>query len=158
MEIVQLRDIAIEVAGEMQRRSDLHRLVVEIGHTFPLVNVDPYWIKQVFRNLLDNAIKYSPEGGLILIRGEPREHDVVISISDQGMGIAPEDLIPLFEKYYRAKSPSGYHIPGTGLGLPITRSIVEAHHGKIWIESKPNEGTIVSFSLPQSKASSSKVC
>lgn len=148
LESVQLQEIAREVAEEIQRRSDIHRLVVDFDAHFPKVNADVYWIKQVFRNLLDNAVKYSPEGGLILIRGELRAHDVLISISDQGIGIAPEDLIPLFEKYYRAQLPPGYRIPGTGLGLPIARSIVEAHHGRIWIESKVNEGTIVNFTLP----------
>ncbi len=151
LEHVQLREIALEVAAEMQRRSDIHRLVVDFDLHFPIVKVDPHWMKQVFRNVLDNAIKYSPEGGLILVHGEPRAHDVVISVSDQGIGIAPEDLIPLFEKYYRAQSPPGYRIPGTGLGLPIARAIIEAHHGKIWIESKVNQGTIVSFSLPRAE-------
>jgi two-component system sensor histidine kinase VicK len=78
-----------------------------------------------------------------------RENDVVVSVADQGIGIASEDLIPLFEKYFRVRSVSTLHIPGTGLGLPIARSIIEAHGGRIWVESKVGEGTTIFFSLPR---------
>ncbi len=84
-----------------------------------------------------------------MVRGEARTRDVVISISDQGVGISPEDLIPLFEKYFRVKSPTGYHVAGTGLGLPVARAIVEAHGGRIWAESKAGQGTTLYFSLPR---------
>jgi signal transduction histidine kinase len=84
-----------------------------------------------------------------MIRGEVRSDDVVISIADQGVGISPEDLIPLFEKYFRVKSATGYHVAGTGLGLPVARAIVEAHGGRIWAESKVEQGTTLYFSLPQ---------
>jgi len=85
----------------------------------------------------------------VVIRGELRPADVVISIADQGVGISPEDLIPLFEKYFRVKSPTGYHVAGTGLGLPVARVIVEAHGGRIWAESKVGQGTTLCFSLPR---------
>lgn len=146
---VCLGDIARDVATELQRRNTTHRLVVDFPSAFPTLNVDPHWIKQVFRNILDNAIKYSPEGGLIVVSGEVRPLDVVISIADQGLGISPENLIPLFEKYFRASLPTGYQIPGTGLGLPVARAIVEAHEGRIWAESELGQGTTVSFSLPR---------
>ncbi|HVN56004.1 MAG TPA: ATP-binding protein [Anaerolineaceae bacterium] len=147
MEPVRLQYIAREVATEIQRRLDTHRLIVDVPSDFPIVDADPRWIKQVFRNILDNAIKYSPDGGLIVIRGETRANDVVISISDQGIGISPEDLIPLFEKFFRVRSALQYHVAGTGLGLPVARSIIEAHGGRIWVESKIGQGTTVFFSL-----------
>jgi signal transduction histidine kinase len=146
---VRLHRIAKEVTSEMQLRTELHRLVVDLPSDFPIVVVDPHWIKQVFRNILDNAIKYSPEGGLIVIRGEARLQDVVIDIADQGIGISPENMIPLFEKYFRVIPTNDYHAPGSGLGLPIARSIVEAHGGRIWIESREGQGTTLSFSLPR---------
>ena len=149
LEPVRLQYIARDVAQEVQRRTEVHQLIVDLAPEFPIVQADPRWIRQVFRNILDNAIKYSPDGGLVIIRGENRAEDVVISIADQGLGISPEDLIPLFEKFHRVKSASNYHIPGTGLGLPIARAIIEAHGGRIWVESKLGQGTTVLFSLPK---------
>lgn len=146
---VRLPRLAREVADEMQTHTQMHRLMLDFSSDFPLLDVDPRRIKQVLRNILDNAIKYSPKGGLIIIRGQVRPSDVVVSIADQGVGISPEDLIPLFEKYFRVKSPTGYHVPGTGLGLPVARAIVEAHGGRIWAESKVGQGTTLYFSLPR---------
>jgi K+-sensing histidine kinase KdpD len=145
---VRLERLAREVADEMQSRTDDHRLVVDFPREFPILDADSRRIKQVMRNILDNSIKYSPDGGLIVIRGEARTHDAVLEISDQGVGLSPEDLIPLFDKYFRVKSPTGYHVSGTGLGLPVARAIVEAHGGRIWAESKVGEGTTLSFSIP----------
>jgi K+-sensing histidine kinase KdpD len=146
---IRLPQLACEAAGEVQRRTQLHRLVVEFPPDFPILEADPRWIKQAFRNILDNAVKYSPDGGLIVIRGEVRPKDVVISVADQGIGISPEDLIPLFERYFRARAATQLHIDGIGLGLPIARTIVEAQGGRIWVDSKVGEGTTVFFSLPR---------
>lgn len=146
---VRLERLAREVADEMQVLSNIHNIVLDFPADFPLVDADPVRLKQVFRNIINNAIKYSPEGGLVVIHGQERPPDVVISIADQGVGISPEDLIPLFEKYFRVKSPTGYHIPGTGLGLPVARAIIEAHGGRIWVESKVGAGTTLYFSLPR---------
>jgi signal transduction histidine kinase len=145
---VRLERLAHEVAGEMQRQSNLHTIVLDFPVDFPIIDADPLRLKQVFRNIVHNAVKYSPEGGLVIIRGQVRPTDVVISIADQGVGISSEDLIPLFEKYFRVKAPAGYHVPGTGLGLPVARTIVEAHMGHIWAESKVGKGTTLYFSLP----------
>jgi K+-sensing histidine kinase KdpD len=146
---VRLPRLAHETADETQRRTERHRLIVDFPPDFPIVDADPRRIKQVIRNLLDNAIKYSPNGGLVVTRGQVRPTDVVVSVSDEGVGISPEDLIPLFEKYFRVKSPTGYHVAGTGLGLPVARAIVEAHGGRIWAESKVGQGTTLYFSLPR---------
>ena len=149
LEPVRLQHLAREVAAEIQRRVETHRMIVDLPADFPIVDADPRWIKQVIRNILDNAIKYSPDGGLIVIRGEARPANVVISVADQGIGISPEDLIPLFEKFFRVRSALHYRVVGTGLGLPIARSIIEAHGGRIWVESKVGQGTTVYFSLPK---------
>ena len=146
---VRLHQLASDVAEEIQYRTDAHRIIVDFPEKFPVLKVDQRWIKQVFRNILDNAVKYSPEGGIVFIRGEERLNDVVIMVADQGIGISPEDLIPLFERYFRVRSDVNMHIPGVGLGLPIARAIVEGHGGRIWAESKLGEGTTISFSLPR---------
>ena len=149
---VRIQNLAREVAAEVQLRTDLHNIIVDFPSDYPILEADPRWIKQVFRNILDNAIKYSPDGGLIVVRGEVRSTDVVVIVADQGIGISPEDLIPLFEKYFRVRSVANLHISGAGLGLPIARAIVELHGGRIWAESKHGEGTTIYFSLPLSKS------
>lgn len=152
---IRMERLVQDIADDMQRRTDIHKLFVDFPEEFPIVDADPRRMTQVLRNILDNAIKYSPNGGLVVIRGEVRTIDVVISIADQGVGISAEDLIPLFEKYFRVKAPTGYHVAGTGLGLPVARSIVEAHDGRIWAESKVDQGTTLYFSLPLVGLSSS---
>ena len=146
---VRLPLLAKEVVRDMQRSTEIHYFALDFPADFPIIDADPRRIKQVLRNILDNAIKYSPEKGLVVIRGEIRPLDVVISIADQGVGISPEHLIPLFDKYFRVKAPTGYHVAGTGLGLPVSRAIVEAHGGRIWAESKIEEGTTLCFSIPR---------
>jgi K+-sensing histidine kinase KdpD len=145
---LDLPELADEVATEVQYRSDLHRLVVDFPADFPLIQAEHRWIKQVFRNILDNPVKYSPEGGLIVIKGDARAEDAVVGIADQGLGISAENLIPLFEKFHRVRSLSTLQIAGTGLGLPIARAIIEAHGGRIWVESQIEQGTSIYFSLP----------
>jgi K+-sensing histidine kinase KdpD len=150
-EPIRLPPLAREVAAEVQHRSPAHHLVVDLPGDFPIVEADPRWTKQVFRNILDNAIKYSPKGGLVVIKGEARVSDVVVSVADQGIGMSSEDVIPLFEKYFRVQTIASLHIPGTGLGLPIARALVEAQGGRIWVESKQAEGTTVFFSLARAQ-------
>jgi len=151
---VRLARLAQSVADEMLHQTSIHTVILDFPDNFPIIDADSHRIKQVLRNIVNNAIKYSPDGGLVMIRGEVRPTDIVVSIADQGVGITPEDLIPLFEKYFRVITPTEHHIPGTGLGLPITRTIVEAHQGRIWAESKVDEGTILYFSLPRQGLSS----
>jgi signal transduction histidine kinase len=148
-EPLRLQDLIREIAEEVQHQTMAHRLVVECAADIPFVMADPRRMRQILRNLLDNAVKYSPGGGLIVIQCNLRPNDVVVSIADQGIGIAPEDLSSLFDKYFRVKGRAGRNIPGTGLGLPITRALVEVHGGRIWAESKLREGTTLYFSLPR---------
>jgi signal transduction histidine kinase len=153
---VRLQILAREIADEMQLRTEIQHIVIDFPPDFPILDADPRRVTQVIRNILDNAIKYSPEGGLIIVHGEVRTKDVVVSISDQGVGISPEDLIPLFEKYFRVKASTGYHVAGTGLGLPVARAIIEAHGGHIWAESEVGQGTTLYFSLPRQGLSSNE--
>jgi signal transduction histidine kinase len=98
----------------------------------------------VFYNLLDNSVKYSQPGSLIVVTGRVSGDTVTVSVADQGQGISPEHLNRLFEKYFRVKHGEG----GVGLGLPIARQIIEQHGGRIWAESVLGKGTTVTFTLP----------
>ena len=144
---VQLRTLARGIAEDFARRSSGHRFLVDFPAGFPIVDADPDRIVQVLRNLLDNAVKYSPDGGLVIVRGEEQRDEVVVSVADQGPGIAPEHLNRLFEKFFRAKTGLGHHVVGSGLGLPIAHAIIESHRGRIWAESQLGQGTTLYFAL-----------
>ena len=103
---------------------------------------------QVLDNIISNAIKYSPEGGKIRLKVENRRHHLLVSIQDEGMGIAYDKLEKIFERFYRADKARTRKLGGTGLGLAIAKELVEAHHGKIWAKSKEGKGTTVFFTLP----------
>jgi signal transduction histidine kinase len=145
---VLLPRLAKNLVEDMAHRTEKHHFVVDFPQRFPIVDADPHRVEQVLRNLVDNAIKYSPEGGLVVVRGEARADEVIISVADQGVGIAPEHLNRLFEKFFRVESGLGRHVVGSGLGLPIARTIVESHGGRIWAESQVGEGTTLCFTLP----------
>jgi signal transduction histidine kinase len=145
---IRLPRLAQSVVHDIAHQTGRHRLLLDFPQDIPIVDADPQRIAQVLRNLLDNAVKYSPDGGLIVVRGEVREDEIVISVADQGVGIAPEDLNRLFEKFFRVKSGLGRHVVGSGLGLPISRTIVESHGGRIWAESMVRQGTTLYFTLP----------
>jgi signal transduction histidine kinase len=146
---VRLPILAENAVEDISRRTTNHHFLVDFAQDFPIVDADPDRIRQVLRNLLDNAIKYSPGGGLIVVRGDAHPHEVVVSVADQGIGIAPEHLNRLFEKFFRAKSAFGSHVVGSGLGLPIAHTIIEEHGGRIWAESRLGEGSRIFFTLPR---------
>lgn len=147
-EPVMLPRLTKDVIEGVARRFPKHRFVVDFPTSFPIVDADPRRIAQVLQNLLDNAVKYSPESTMVVVRGERGEDEVVVSVADQGVGIAPEHLNRLFEKFFRIKSPLGRHIVGSGLGLPIVRTILESHGGSVWAESRLGEGSTFYFTLP----------
>jgi PAS domain S-box-containing protein len=115
---------------------------------FPPVHADYERIRMVLTNLVSNAIKYSPEGGLIRIGGHAREQVAMCYVSDQGVGIAPEERERVFERFYRVDNRLRRETQGTGLGLYLTRAIVEAHGGTIRVESRVGRGSRFLFTLP----------
>jgi signal transduction histidine kinase len=145
----RLPRLARAVISELAHQTKKHQFVADFAPYFPIVDADPQRISQVLRNLIDNAIKYSPGGGLIVVSGQVRPSEVVVSVADQGVGIAPEHLNRLFEKYFRVESGLVRHVVGSGLGLPIAHTIVASHEGRIWAESRLGEGTTFFFSLPR---------
>ena len=145
---VRLPRLAQSVIDDIAHRAQTHRFLVDFPSDFPIVDADANRVGLVLRNLLDNAVKYSPDGGLVVVRGELREDEVVTGVADQGIGIAPEHLNRLFERFFRVRSGLGDRVVGSGLGLPISRTIVESHGGQIWAESQLGEGTTLYFTLP----------
>ena len=145
---VMLPRLARSVIAEIAHRTQKHRFLASLASDLPILEADPDRVAQVLRNLLDNAVKYSPAGGLVVVRAELGQGEVVVSVADQGVGIAPEHLNRLFEKFFRIKSGLGQHVVGSGLGLPIARTIVESHGGRIWAESQPGQGSTFYFTLP----------
>ncbi len=119
----------------------------------PVVPADPYRIGQVIRNLLDNAVKYSPPGGVIDVTASFRAGRVEVGVNDQGPGISPSDLPHIFEKFYRGGDDLTVKMSGSGIGLAIARSIVEAHGGTIRVESEPGRGAGFLFTLPAAEES-----
>lgn len=110
--------------------------------------IDKDKMTQVLDNIISNAIKYSPEGGEIRLKVEQKRHHLLISVKDEGIGIAYDKLDKIFERFYRADKARSRKLGGTGLGLAITKELIEAHHGKIWAKSKEGKGTTILFTLP----------
>jgi signal transduction histidine kinase len=110
------------------------------------VDGDAFWLEQVFSNILSNAIKFSPENSTIFVGLKRQEQGVVVQVQDQGPGIPENELGQIFERYHRVESTAA--IPGTGLGLPIAKELIDLHHGSIAVESKPGSGCTFSIVLP----------
>jgi GAF domain-containing protein len=106
-------------------------------------------IKQVLLNLLSNAVKFTPEGGRMEIKARQQDGSVEISVSDTGIGIAPEDQAKIFEEFRQVGGENAKKIEGTGLGLTLAKKFVELHGGKIWVESEVGKGSTFTFSLPE---------
>jgi signal transduction histidine kinase len=114
-----------------------------------MVSGDPARLEQVLKNLLLNAIKYSPEGGRIDVAGRHTTEEVVVTVTDQGVGIPFEEQPHIFESFFRGSREHQQQTPGAGLGLYLAKAIVEAHGGRMWVESNPGEGAAFSFAIPR---------
>jgi signal transduction histidine kinase len=124
-------------------------IALKIPPHLPTVMADRDRIEEVLLNLLDNAIKYSPRQPHITIACYATGDEVIVSLSDTGMGIALREQEQIFDRFQRSGDPVTQTTPGAGLGLYICRAIVEAHGGRIWVESTLREGSTFSFSLPR---------
>ncbi len=123
------------------------RVDVNTDANLPPVMGEAWRLRQVLSNLIGNAIQYTPQGGQITVDARCGDDEIVVSVTDTGVGISPSEQLLVFEKFYRGARP-GMEMPkGTGLGLAITRMIVERFGGRIWVESEPNVGSTFSFAL-----------
>ena len=142
-------DVAAAVASavEVLRRAGSHQLVVECDDALPEVDADADALDRILKNLVSNAMKYSPPGSAVVVAARARDSaGVEVSVRDNGRGIPPEALPHVFEPYYRA--PGVGSARGAGLGLAVVKSLIDAHGGTIALESAPGHGTRVTFVIP----------
>jgi two-component system sensor histidine kinase VicK len=114
-----------------------------------VVNADRDRVTQVLLNIVDNAVRYTPRGGTVVVSLEANEREIVIGVHDKGPGIAREELERVFEPFYQSSRSEVRRASGAGLGLSLAKQIVEVHEGRIWAESEVGKGTRVYFALPR---------
>jgi signal transduction histidine kinase len=154
-EPIDLRTLLLESVELHRQTSALHSLSIEIGEGDYAILGDPLRIAQVFNNLVNNAIKYSPQGGLVKVGLSAYEDKVEVVVEDEGIGIQPFEMASLFQPFHRAEN--ALSIPGVGLGLSTSQKIVRAHRGEIRVEGKNGKGTRFIIVLPRNPADEREV-
>ena len=140
---------AIQNTIEQVRQQSLTcQFVIDLPKRLPLVPADQLRVERILYNLLENAVKYSPQGSEVRIFVKPEKERLVIGVSDQGIGISAEDQAKIFGLFQRLEDSAAAGVKGLGLGLLVCRRLVEAHGGRIWLESEPGQGTTFFFTLP----------
>jgi signal transduction histidine kinase len=147
---VQLSSIIADCLDQVRPSAQSKAMTVtnEVSNSHPMVIADRARLRQILINLIGNAVKYTPPEGWVKIYDEQRGDNIRLAIQDSGFGISPEDQMHIFDRFYRVRRPETDNIEGTGLGLAIVKSLVEAHSGKIVVESKLGEGSTFYLTLP----------
>ena len=151
VENVPVLDILERVTGTLQLQAAQKNisLNVELPRDMPnVIQADQALLHQAVYNLVENALKYTPEGGSVTINASTMDNSLIFSIADNGIGISPDDLPRLFEKFYRGSQREARAQHGTGLGLAIVRSIAERHGGRVWVDSKLGKGSMFYLQIP----------
>jgi two-component system, OmpR family, phosphate regulon sensor histidine kinase PhoR len=159
LEPVSVLDVLEKVTSTLQMQASQKEidLSLELPKDLPNhIDADPALFHQAVYNLVENAIKYTSEGGQVFVRVHNQVNDLVFEIQDTGIGIAPEDMARLFEKFYRGKAREARTRAGTGLGLAIVRSIAERHGGRVWVESEEGKGSTFYLQIPIKRPKESK--
>jgi signal transduction histidine kinase len=149
-ESTDISDLLTEVVNSIQERvrHEGFDIGLDVEETLPLLAVDRTALSQAVTNLVDNAIKYSGDSRKISVSARPEERAVMIAVKDFGIGIKKEDIDRLFERFYRGGDELTRTVKGSGLGLTLVREIVDAHHGKVQVESEPGKGSLFTIRLP----------
>lgn len=147
LEVLDVRDVIQDAVGSLRPLADRKGLLLtaEAAGDLPLIHADGLRVTQVLLNLIGNAIKFTPRGGSVVVTARPLGEAVEVAVRDTGPGIRPEDQERVFEPFSRAGEERS---DGTGLGLPLARLLVEAHGGRIWLDSAPGRGATFTFTLP----------
>ncbi|HEV2359931.1 MAG TPA: ATP-binding protein [bacterium] len=154
MEAVPLRDVIEDVVAKFRPMADRRRIALRGNNGdrgLARAWADRTRITQAVANLVDNAIKYTPDGGTVVVAGEARDDMVAISVADTGVGIAPEHLPRVFERFYRADRSRSRALGGTGLGLSIVKHIATSHGGEVEVQSAEGRGTRFTLLLPRAR-------
>ena len=147
-EPLHLPSLASKVVRRLRAVTNIHTFEIDFVPDFPSVLAEPELMEEVLTNLVENAIKYSPEGGRITISGRWDDNQVRVTVDDEGVGIPVREQERIFERFYRVDVEQARKVQGVGLGLYICKSIIEAHGGKIEVSSRPGKGSRFSFVLP----------
>jgi signal transduction histidine kinase len=147
-ERLDLNSIVSDTADRVRPNAPNHTLTLELQPDLPQIPVDRDRMTQVASNLLNNAVKYSPTGGRITLSTRADGEELHFDVRDEGLGIPPDALETIFERYSRIDSQATKNIQGTGLGLPIVRQIVQLHGGRVWAESELGRGSVFHVVLP----------
>ncbi|MFZ4826533.1 MAG: ATP-binding protein [Phototrophicaceae bacterium] len=149
LDTTNLLDVIQRAVERLSTQSSIHQFSLLFPPDFPTLPADQIRIRQVMDNLLSNAIKYSPSGGLIEVGGQFTDDKVIVYVSDQGIGMSKADQEQLFQRFYRADSALSRKTQGTGLGLYLSKAIIEAHRGTMWVDSIYGQGSTFYFELPR---------
>jgi len=143
-----LSAVIIKLRDQLRILAAKHDLEINVPRNLPLLSIDEIRIGEVITNLVENAASYSEEGTCIILEAQATEDEIIISITDEGIGIPAQHIDKIFDRFYRLEAGVARRRGGTGLGLSICKVIVEEHGGRIWAESEVGKGTKFSFSLP----------
>jgi signal transduction histidine kinase len=152
LEKVQITEVATQVIEALRGKANQKNITLSLDSSesvIPLIEADKALLQQALRNLLENAIKFTNRGGDVLIRLIPHQDSIVLSVADNGIGVAPIDQPRVFERFFRVEQIGEQtHEQSSGLGLTIVKSIAEQHGGKIWMESQLGEGSTFHLRIP----------
>jgi signal transduction histidine kinase len=150
MATIELRGLTDELRQQMQPLAAEKEIALEasVPDELPPLRADRAKLRRVLVNLISNALKFTPRGGRVYLTAAPGDGHVRVSVADTGVGIAPDDLRDIFDKYAQARSRATRSEKGTGLGLYITRQLVELHGGGIEVHSEVGRGSTFSFTIP----------
>jgi len=145
-----LADLLVDMVRSVQSSAEQHTISLQIKANNTKVTADRARIAQVVGNILDNAVKYSPYGGQVVVRLKQQDGYYQVSISDQGLGVSPELFDHIFERFYRVHNTATQQLSGIGLGLYVAKAIIDRHGGRIWLSSNQGMGSTFHFTLPLS--------
>jgi K+-sensing histidine kinase KdpD len=150
-EPTHVKTLVRETLSKVKRQAPSHQFITSIPDGLQLINADPLRIERILYNLLDNAAKYSPPGSQIKVSARAEPECLIIAVSDRGKGLSPSEQARIFSPFQRLENNRPDRARGAGLGLVVCQRLVEAHGGKIWVESKKGKGSTFYFTLPYRK-------